>query len=768
MADYLDKNGLSHLWGMIKTYVGNAVKVTGVKGNAESSYRTGNVNLTAANVGAVATSGNETVSGNKTFTGTTTIEATSVVRNQVGQVIVANANAVIQSPIPKYIWHDVLAFNRATTPKYYTTSNGTTWTEATLDKRLFIHKEAWGKINILDSSISGSRWTWIGGDLAYCSATWLVIGVAYANPISKFDVLLETSSGSDDSATWTTLVDVTGISVNQNPIWIRTNTTSTNNIRLTITRNSESASTTTLPVTSIRWLTTRWGDQGKGSEFEYPYQWNESNTIFPITNNESDLGGTSYKWKNLFATTLNASSMGNNTNLQFPQTTGVDSGISVTNATNNLRIFFGIGSGQTNRGVWDAKLNKWILHADNSNVYLNNTVVPSSPKFTDTVTTATTTGSGNAVTAVTASNGALTVTKGTTFLTSHQDISGKADKSATVSNVAYDSTNKKITKTINGTTSDVVTASDIVNPSVSVTALPINGYTMRKLNVGGVEIDNLVRIITSETASSELKSAHPYSAETADSLFPSTTVVSQMITAAMSEAGNGDMMKAVYDTDNDGVVDNSKKWNGYGLGTATNVIYQANPLYVPSRSSSDTYFTLIELSYTPGRLKIARYDDSGYLISKTPDASDSSTKAATTAFVSTAIANAEPVITDITSEFTSSNSRIVVQHAYKYGKMIELQIGVNRSASIASNGNVDGTLTSNYLPLSTVFATSFVNAMVFSAYIAGKDGASNSSGDAKTQGEMRFRNTSTTSCSASSGTYIQFCFRYIYDDGTIN
>lgn len=48
-------------------------------------------------------------------------------------------------------------------------------------------------------------------------------------------------------------------------------------------------------------------------------------------------------------------------------------------------------------------------------------------EFTDTITTATTSGSGNAVTAITASNGALTVTKGTTFLTSHQDISGKAN-----------------------------------------------------------------------------------------------------------------------------------------------------------------------------------------------------------------------------------------------------------------------------------------------------------------------------------------------------
>ena len=49
---------------------------------------------------------------------------------------------------------------------------------------------------------------------------------------------------------------------------------------------------------------------------------------------------------------------------------------------------------------------------------INNVTVGSSPKFTDTVTTVSTTGSGNAITAITASNGAITATKGSTFLTS--------------------------------------------------------------------------------------------------------------------------------------------------------------------------------------------------------------------------------------------------------------------------------------------------------------------------------------------------------------
>ena len=48
--------------------------VSGVKGNEESSYRAGQVNLTPANIGAVATTGDETVAGNKNFTGNSHFE----------------------------------------------------------------------------------------------------------------------------------------------------------------------------------------------------------------------------------------------------------------------------------------------------------------------------------------------------------------------------------------------------------------------------------------------------------------------------------------------------------------------------------------------------------------------------------------------------------------------------------------------------------------------------------------------------------------------
>ena len=65
-----------------------------------------------------------------------------------------------------------------------------------------------------------------------------------------------------------------------------------------------------------------------------------------------------------------------------------------------------------------------------------------------------------------------------TVITAHQDISGKADKSATVSTIAYDTTNKKFTKTINGTTTNVaILATTSVGSASAGTAIAADDIT---------------------------------------------------------------------------------------------------------------------------------------------------------------------------------------------------------------------------------------------------------------------------------------------------
>lgn len=225
-------------------------------------------------------------------------------------VVTVNPAAAIQSPIPKYLWHDVWAFCRVCTPSFYTTTNGSTWTAGTLEKRLFTHQEHWGNQTIINSTYSGARWVWGSGGFAYSGVAWIVIGVTYKASVAKFDIVLESSTGNDDSATWTTLANVSGVNVNQQPVWIKCNgPAGENNMRLTIKRNSASASTTELGICSLRLLSSRWGDQGQGSEYENPFQWNGTPDIYPILNNTQSLGTSAYKWKDVQTTSLNGTTI---------------------------------------------------------------------------------------------------------------------------------------------------------------------------------------------------------------------------------------------------------------------------------------------------------------------------------------------------------------------------------------------------------------------------------------------------------------------------
>lgn len=343
MGKYLDDTGLSYLWSKIKTYVNNAVKVTGVKGNSESSYRTGNVNLTAANIGAVATSGNESVSGNKNFTGTTTITPSSTFSAPNNTVVNANASAIIQSPIPKYLWHDLFAFCRYAVPTYYTSTDNSTWTTATVDKRHFAQIENF-TIEVLTSTVTGVRWVWNSSSFSYCGASWLALGITYKNPIAKYTIQFEYSS---DGSTWNTAHLSENLQYNQQPIWLKLNGLAANPyLRLTITKAT--TDTGKLGLSAIKLLTTRWGDQGAGSEYEYPYVWNSTPDIYPIANNTSSLGTSSYKWKNVYATTFNGS-------LSGTATTATNiSGAAASSNTTARHIWFSDSATETKRAYSDS------------------------------------------------------------------------------------------------------------------------------------------------------------------------------------------------------------------------------------------------------------------------------------------------------------------------------------------------------------------------------------------------------------------------------
>ena len=113
---------------------------------------------------------------------------------------------------------------------------------------------------------------------------------------------------------------------------------------------------------------------------------------------------------------------------------------------------------------------------------INGVEVGANPKFTDTVTTVTTSGNGNAVTAITASNGKLTVTKGTTFLTSYTETDPIFVASA-AHGITSDDISNWNSKTSNTGTVTSVAASGSGGITISGSPITISGTITIGLNL---------------------------------------------------------------------------------------------------------------------------------------------------------------------------------------------------------------------------------------------------------------------------------------------
>lgn len=227
--------------------------------------------------------------------------------------------------------------------------------------------------------------------------------------------------------------------------------------------------------------------------------------------------GTHWVW-------LNMGTLDGNTDTKVAQT--------VTTTSADYEVLFSATADNTTRTEGARKNSNLKFNPSTGNLQatqLNGVTIGSSPKFTDTTYSSkeaasggtdvslVTTGEKYAWNNKTSNTGTVTsvavkmngATKGTvttsgtidlgTVLTSHQDISGKADKSATVSSVAYNTTSKKITKTINGTTSDVVTAAKIVTDGGGITShQDISGKVDKTTTVNGHALSGNVTVSKSD------------------------------------------------------------------------------------------------------------------------------------------------------------------------------------------------------------------------------------------------------------------------------
>lgn len=184
------------------------------------------------------------------------------------------------------------------------------------------------------------------------------------------------------------------------------------------------------------------------------------------------------------------------TNLGIPAS---DANVTQTSSSTNAsyEVLFSGTADDTTRTEGARKSSGLTFNPSTKNLTvtkINGVAVGSSPKFTDEdhITTATTSGSGNAVTSVSANNqGALTITKGTTFVTDQDGVSGSSINRFGVCNTGASTAAKTVSIT-SGTFSLVAGATVAVKFTYTNTAnsptLNVGSTGAKSIYINGTQI----------------------------------------------------------------------------------------------------------------------------------------------------------------------------------------------------------------------------------------------------------------------------------------
>ncbi|MBO7536036.1 MAG: hypothetical protein J6T34_02685 [Bacilli bacterium] len=204
-----------------------------------------------------------------------------------------NATTATNAAYQHYYYHDLFAFCRIGTPTLETTTNGSTWTSATLDKNIFDEQNL-TSMTLFNNNITGYRWVWHSNNFSYSGGAFVLTSWSYTSPSSTQSVTLETSA---DGTTWTSRGTMTGNWSSSNGTFSINNYGSDAWIRVTILRTSADGTTR---LANLRLLSARPGDQGQGKEYEYPYKWDANANVFPIADNAHSLGSSTLRWANIY------------------------------------------------------------------------------------------------------------------------------------------------------------------------------------------------------------------------------------------------------------------------------------------------------------------------------------------------------------------------------------------------------------------------------------------------------------------------------------
>ena len=269
----------------ISTTTAVAANTAKISYNSAASTKLGTIETSAdvtdatnvAAAGAVMDTGNESIAGNKTFTGNIIVDADNNYFTPTANALYTpyttnqwNAAAPFGDG-----WHDTQAFNRNYTTTQYTSTDGSTFSSTTLETGIFANQDK-TPYTVIASGVRAVRFQFYG--VAYSVARYFQISSTYHNPAATCSVLIETSA---DGSSWSTIHTSTGVtfSASSRYYWCDSYVGNGGNQYVRVTIDKGNTDTTLVKLSSLRILTQRAGDQGKGREDEYPYTWDKDKNV---------------------------------------------------------------------------------------------------------------------------------------------------------------------------------------------------------------------------------------------------------------------------------------------------------------------------------------------------------------------------------------------------------------------------------------------------------------------------------------------------------
>lgn len=198
-------------------------------------------------------------------------------------VIQSNVSQIIQMPAAGILWHDLLAFGTGYQEWYQILNSSGGWENSTINMDIFAQKEDVSDYKIITNTANnGSRWIF-APDLdspGWSGADWFQIAYTYSATTCDINVLFETST---DLENWSVKHNSTHHSTHHysqtGPYFYHIgNYGGDQYMRVTVQKVTQNASD--VEISSLKILTDRQGDQGRGSEYEYPYEWDAYKNIF--------------------------------------------------------------------------------------------------------------------------------------------------------------------------------------------------------------------------------------------------------------------------------------------------------------------------------------------------------------------------------------------------------------------------------------------------------------------------------------------------------